>query len=194
MPSTMLLRKLEQVLALTKAERQTIEELPEHVLHLQRSEDVLNGSRPTSVHLLRTGIAGRYTLLGEGQRQITAFLVPGDCCDLRALLMGDMDHSLAAFASCDMAVVPHQRLFAAIEKHPMRRTRSLCARATSVHAAAPLSPAMNSRRFSGRDASCLAPPAQIRTCGFPACGSHLGCLTATACRMRSSACDTRAWL
>jgi CRP-like cAMP-binding protein len=118
MPSTMLLRKLEQVLALTKAERQTIEELPEHVLHLQRSEDVLNGSRPTSVHLLRTGIAGRYTLLGEGQRQITAFLVPGDCCDLRALLMGDMDHSVAAFASCDVAVVPHQRLFAAIEKHP----------------------------------------------------------------------------
>jgi hypothetical protein len=26
----------------------------------------------------------------------------------------------------------------------------------------------------GRDASCLAPPAQIRTCGFPAYGSHLG--------------------
>ena len=67
MPSTMLLRKLEQVLPLTKAERQTIEELPEHVLHFQRSEDVLNGSRPTSVHLLRTGIAGRYTLLGEGE-------------------------------------------------------------------------------------------------------------------------------
>src|ERR1700736_2088907 len=30
----------------------------------------------------------------------------------------------------------------------------------------------------GRDASCLAPPAQIRTCGFPAYGSHLGCVTA----------------
>jgi hypothetical protein len=26
----------------------------------------------------------------------------------------------------------------------------------------------------GRDASYLAPPAQIRTCGFPAYGSHLG--------------------
>ena len=98
MPATMLLRKLEQVLALSRAERQTIEELPEHVLHVQRREDIVNGSRPTSVHLLRTGIAGRYTLLGEGQRQITAFLVPGDCCDLRALLMGDMDHSVAAFA------------------------------------------------------------------------------------------------
>src|SRR5260370_2762345 len=30
----------------------------------------------------------------------------------------------------------------------------------------------------GRDAHYCAPPAQIRTCGFPAYGSHLGCLTA----------------
>jgi hypothetical protein len=30
----------------------------------------------------------------------------------------------------------------------------------------------------GRDASYLAPPAQNRTGGFPAYGSHLGCVTA----------------
>src|SRR5216684_2796392 len=30
----------------------------------------------------------------------------------------------------------------------------------------------------GRDASYLAPPAQIRTCSFPAYGSYLGCETA----------------
>ena len=29
----------------------------------------------------------------------------------------------------------------------------------------------------GRDAHCWAPPAQNRTCGFPAYGSHLGCVT-----------------
>jgi len=114
----MLLRKLERVMILSHSERQMIEELPERTLHVQRREDILNGSTPTSVHLIRTGLAGRYTLLGEGQRQITAFLVPGDCCDLSALLMRDMDHSVAAFGPCEVAVVPHQRLFAAIEKHP----------------------------------------------------------------------------
>jgi hypothetical protein len=36
-------------------------------------------------------------------------------------------------------------------------------------------------------------PAQIRTCGFLTYGSRLGCVTANACRIRSSACDTRAW-
>jgi len=40
----------------------------------------------------------------------------------------------------------------------------------------------------------LASLHQNRTCGFPAYGSHLGCMTAIACRIRSSACDTRAWL
>src|SRR5206468_12016528 len=42
---------------------------------------------------------------------------------------------------------------------------------------------------SGRDAIFIAPPAQNRTSGFPAYGSHLGCVTANVCRMRSSACD-----
>src|SRR5687767_11944689 len=31
----------------------------------------------------------------------------------------------------------------------------------------------------GRDAHYWAPPAQNRTCGIPAYGSHLGCLTAS---------------
>jgi hypothetical protein len=70
-----------------------------------------------------------------------------------------------------------------------------CARAASGHAAAaPPMSVMKSRRCSGRDAIFIAPPAQNRTCGFPAYGSNLGCVTAIACRIRSSACDTRAWL
>jgi CRP-like cAMP-binding protein len=114
----MLLRKLEQIMVLTDAERQTIAELPEHVLHVARRQDIVDGSKPTNIRLIRSGIACRYTILGEGLRQITAFLVPGDCCDLRALILADMDHSVAALGPCEVAVVPHQRLFAAIEKHP----------------------------------------------------------------------------
>jgi hypothetical protein len=48
------------------------------------------------------------------------------------------------------------------------------ARAATGHAVRPPSSVTNSRLFRGRDASCLAPPAQIRTGGFPAYGSHLG--------------------
>src|ERR1019366_3855104 len=50
-------------------------------------------------------------------------------------------------------------------------------------------------KFRGRDASYLAPPAQIRASPIRAHGSHLGCVTArrdilTKFRMRFSACDT----
>jgi hypothetical protein len=49
--------------------------------------------------------------------------------------------------------------------------------------------------FRGRDASYLAPPAQIRASPIRAHGSYLGCATAhrdvlTKFRMRFSACDT----
>ena len=37
-------------------------------------------------------------------------------------------------------------------------------------------------RYRGRDAGCPAPPAQIRTGGFPAYGSYLGYLTAKRSR------------
>src|SRR6266700_3167281 len=43
----------------------------------------------------------------------------------------------------------------------------------------------------GRDASYLAPPAQNRTCGFPAYGSHLGCVTAK--RWLGQGWRTRGW-
>src|SRR5260370_40453301 len=46
----------------------------------------------------------------------------------------------------------------------------------------------------GRDAHCWAPPAQNRTCGIPASGSHLGCLTAKCpytVQSRGHACPAR---
>src|SRR5262245_17420311 len=69
---------------------------------------------------------------------------------------------------------------AAPPRNPTTGTAGCCARAASGHAAAPPSSVMNSRRLSsGRDADFIArPPAQNRTCGFPAYGSHLGCVTA----------------
>jgi len=53
----------------------------------------------------------------------------------------------------------------------------------------PVNRARSRGRDRGRDAHFWAPPAQHRTGGIPACGSHLGCLTAKrsrgqGCRMR----------
>jgi CRP-like cAMP-binding protein len=118
MPALMLLRKLEQVMVLTDTEQQIIAALPERVLHVEPGEGIVDGSRADEVHQIRAGIACRYSLLQNGRRQITSFLVPGDWCNLRALLMGRIDHAVTAIAPCDVAVVPYECLFAVIEKHP----------------------------------------------------------------------------
>src|SRR5262245_1570751 len=114
MSAWMPLRKLEQVMVLTEAERQTIAGLPGRVLHVEPRKDIVTeGGRPTEVHLICAGIACRYTLVHDGGRQITSFLVPGDYCDVRALLMGSMDHAVTALTACDVALIPHQHLLAA---------------------------------------------------------------------------------
>jgi CRP-like cAMP-binding protein len=57
--------------------------------------------------------------LNDGRRQITGILIPGDICDLRALLLRKMDHGVAALtSSCQIAVIPHQKLLDIIERHP----------------------------------------------------------------------------
>jgi len=97
--SQMLLRKLRQVMVLTDTERQAIADLPGRVVRFAAREDIVSeGGEPTDVHLIHSGIGCRFTLLQDGPRQITSFLVPGDFCDLRALLMGPMDHTVSTLS------------------------------------------------------------------------------------------------
>ena len=72
-----------------------------------RQDIVSDGSQPTDISLISEGFACRYKLLWDGRRQITAFLIPGDICDLRSLLLRRMDHGIAALtSSCQIAVIP----------------------------------------------------------------------------------------
>src|SRR5262249_29490514 len=82
-------------------------------------QDVVSDrARPSVVHLIVEGFACRYKLLPDGRRQIMAFLIPGDFCDLRSLLMQQMDFSAAALGRTTLAVIPHQRLLDVVDKHP----------------------------------------------------------------------------
>jgi CRP-like cAMP-binding protein len=114
-----LVRKLEQVISLSDVEKQIAIRAPLRMRHVGARQDIVSdGSRPADISLISEGFACRYRLLGDGRRQITAFLIPGDICDLRALLLRQMDHGVAALTSCQIAVIPHQKLFEIVEKHP----------------------------------------------------------------------------
>ena len=71
---------------------------------------ILEGDRPGPVFIVLEGWACRYKLLPEGTRQITSFLMPGDCCDLHASVLERMEHSIATLTPARIAMVPRKRM------------------------------------------------------------------------------------
>ncbi len=86
---------------------------------VNRGEDIVReGDRPTESILLLDGFAGRYNLLRNGKRQITAIHVPGDFVDLHSFLLHRMDHGVVALTDCRTGAVPHEILRNITERHP----------------------------------------------------------------------------
>lgn len=71
---------------------------------------IQQGDRPNSVHLIVSGWAARYVMTSDGSRQIVAFLIPGDFCDLHVSLLGEMDHTIVALTRCRVAFIESARL------------------------------------------------------------------------------------
>lgn len=68
------------------------------------------GDRPDHVHLVLEGWAARYKLLPDGSRQITAFLIPGDFCDLHVTILNEMDHSIVTLGRAKVAFVTRDQI------------------------------------------------------------------------------------
>jgi CRP-like cAMP-binding protein len=112
-------RKLAHFIELSALELDVLRATPARVRDVQaRTDIVADGHWPEELSLITEGFACRYKLLGEGRRQIMAFLIPGDICDLRALLTGKMDHAVAALNECRIATISRQKIFDAMEKYP----------------------------------------------------------------------------
>lgn len=114
-----LIRKLEQFAKLTEADKQILENSVSHVAEYGPREDVISqGEKPDHVHLLLEGWAARYKILPNGERQIMAYLIPGDLCDVHVALLRQMDHSIGTLSRCKIAFVPDRAISTIIEEHP----------------------------------------------------------------------------
>jgi CRP-like cAMP-binding protein len=69
-------------------------------------------------YLILTGFAARYQVLPHGRRQITALLLPGDLCDLRACFGHPLDHSVGALSAVEAAFIPREALVTQAEHCP----------------------------------------------------------------------------
>ena len=86
-----------------------------------RRSIIREGDRPDHVHLMVEGWAARYKLLPDGARQITAFLIPGDFCDLHITILAEMDHSIATLTQSRVAFIPRSKIEALTERPRIAR-------------------------------------------------------------------------
>ena len=112
--------KLTVASALPAEDQEALRDLCANVRTIPARGDIIGeGERPDHVHIVLDGWAARYKILHDGSRQITAFLIPGDFCDLHVTILAHMDHGILALTRCRVAYVPHKLM----EELPLDRPR-----------------------------------------------------------------------
>jgi CRP-like cAMP-binding protein len=104
-----LLRKLGHGARLSSAEATAVRAAVTDIRHVPAHEVLIHeGDAPEFVHVVLSGYVCRYKMLPDGGRQIMAWLVPGDFCDLHVSLLGQMDHSIATLSAARVARIPRK--------------------------------------------------------------------------------------
>jgi CRP-like cAMP-binding protein len=112
-----LLAKLETVAVLPDEDRDAVSRLTRGARDMEARRNIIReGDKPDRVHLIVEGWAARYKLLPDGARQITAFLIPGDFCDLHVTILGAMDHSIATLTRAKVVFIPRATMTALTER------------------------------------------------------------------------------
>ncbi|UDL95260.1 Crp/Fnr family transcriptional regulator [Lichenihabitans sp. PAMC28606] len=101
------IRKLAHSGFLTVADNVTLAHLSSRTRQVDSHRDLIReGDRPEHVRLVMKGFACRYKIIEQGRRQILAFLVPGDFCDLHVAILGEMDHNIGTLSPCIIVDIP----------------------------------------------------------------------------------------
>lgn len=114
-----LLLNLEQRDTLDEREKTKLRSLVTRDRRIAAQEDIVKeGDQPTTSCLLLEGFAARYTITGDGQRQLTSLHVPGEFIDLHAFMVKTMDHGIVALSPCRIAIAEHSALKELTETEP----------------------------------------------------------------------------
>ncbi len=114
-----LLRKLANFTQLSEDESNAVDECSQDVREFAAGEDVISqGDRTGGVKLLLDGFACRYKVLEDGRRQIVAYFVPGDLCDLRVFILKRMDHSIGAVVASKVATISPENILRLTHTYP----------------------------------------------------------------------------
>lgn len=117
--------KLEAFVKLSREDRAAVDRLSRSQRDVAARRDLIReGDHPRYVHLIVEGWACRYKTLPDGRRQIVAFFLPGDFCDLNVYVLREMDHSVGAITKLRIADISREDMDALTGSHP-RITQAL---------------------------------------------------------------------
>ena len=121
-----LIRKLEAYARLSDDDRRLLDSASQDARTVPGRTDLIReGDKPADVHLILEGFACRYKITSEGKRQIMAYLVPGDFCDLHVFVLEHMDHSIGTLSPCKVVNIPRERILALLERPRLSLTLRL---------------------------------------------------------------------
>lgn len=109
--------KLRNFAPLSEVDVALIDSFCSDISRYRAKQDVIKeGDRPEVVFLLVEGWACRYKLLPDGRRQIMAYLVPGDLCDVQIFILRQMDHSIGLLSDSKVAAIPKEKIIQLFEE------------------------------------------------------------------------------
>ena len=114
-----LIRKLDQFGPLSDEEKRGLDGAISQVKDFGADQDIVReGDCPAHSSVIIEGFACRQKHVADGGRQITAFHVPGDFCDLHSFLLKKMDDGVVTLTPCKVALVPHKTVRELTRNHP----------------------------------------------------------------------------
>lgn len=114
-----LVRKLESFVTLSKEDRSILDRIGANPRLIGPRVDLIReGDTPDDVFLIVEGMACRHKMRENGARQIMAYLLPGDLCDLDVTLLKLMDHSVSTLSACQVVRITPETVAEMIRHHP----------------------------------------------------------------------------
>lgn len=121
-----LLQRLASLVPLSAEESRALENAAGPArLHRPREDLEREGESAVHIGLLVSGFAFRCRMLPDGRRQIVSYLIPGDLCDARHLLLPVATHTVSTLTAANVAPFNRETLLGLIERYP-RIGQGLC--------------------------------------------------------------------
>lgn len=112
-------RKLSSLVDFTASDVAALDVATAHPRRYAARQDLIReGDETGPMFVVLEGWLCRYKILPSGTRQIMAFLMPGDACDLHIKLLAEMDHGIQAVSPTLVATVSRDEMHTMMTDHP----------------------------------------------------------------------------